>query len=428
MARKKNSGIGSVYYNKDRRNWIASFYILDAETKKEKRVRKTFQTREEAERYLRIMQYQKGNEIFIKNNSIPVFELMRLIQKRKLDTNQISKIAYSRLQSTLNVIDKSEVAHKDINDITSEELQEYFNTLTYYSNSYISKIIEQFSQAFRYAMNKGFLLTNPMYDTIVPKSIKLDKTIRALDIEEQQRLTQYLINSSTDDEPYKTAFLIEMYMGLRIGEVLALKKENINLMHNLIYVNNTMTRDENGKRIIGETTKTRAGIREVPIPKNIRSEIIDQLKLADVHKDGLLFVSNAGTYADPVNANHVLKRICKNLDINDVTSHSLRHTFATRCIEAGMRAVALQRLMGHSSVSITLNTYTSVFNKYKNSELEKVNNYYMNNEIFKNESKALENGEENDFTPMNFGRQLTAGFTTFNNRQEFFENDFENER
>ena len=428
MARKKNSGIGSVYYNKDRKNWIASFYILDAETKKEKRVRKTFQTREEAERYLRIMQYQKGNEIFIKNNSIPVFELMRLIQKRKLDTNQISKIAYSRLQSTLNVIDKSEVAHKDINDITSEELQEYFNTLTYYSNSYISKIIEQFSQAFRYAMNKGFLLTNPMYDTIVPKSIKQDKTIRALDIEEQQRLTQYLINSSTDDEPYKTAFLIEMYMGLRIGEVLALKKENINLMHNLIYVNNTMTRDENGKRIIGETTKTRAGIREVPIPKNIRSEIIDQLKLADVHKDGLLFVSNAGTYADPVNANHVLKRICKNLDINDVTSHSLRHTFATRCIEAGMRAVALQRLMGHSSVSITLNTYTSVFNKYKNSELEKVNNYYMNNEIFKNESKAFENGQDDDFTPMNFGRQLTAGFTTFNNRQEFFENDFENER
>lgn len=332
-----------------------------------------------------------------------------------MNSNQISKIAFNRLQSTLNVINKSEVAHKDINDITSEELQEYFNTLTYYSNSYISKIIEQFSQAFKYAMNKGFLLSNPMYDTIVPKSIKKDKVIRALDIEEQQKLTDYLINSSTDYEPYKNAFLIELYMGLRIGEVLALKKENVNLMRNLIYINHTMTKDEDGKIIIGDTPKTLSGIREVPIPKNIKNEIIEQLKLAEVHKDNLLFVSNAGTYASPVNANHVLKRICKNLGIEDVTSHSLRHTFATRCIEAGMRAVALQRLMGHSNVSITLNVYTSVFNKYKNSELEKVNDYYMNNEIFKNSPKALENNQNLNSSPFNFGQQSDSG-------------DFENER
>ena len=415
MSRKKNTGFGSVYYNKERNNWLASFNVLDPITKKEKRVRKTFSTEEEAKRYLKIMQYQKGNEIFIKNNSIPVFELMCLIQKRKLNSNQISKIAFNRLQSTLNVINKSEVAHKDINDITSEELQEYFNTLTYYSNSYISKIIEQFSQAFKYAMNKGFLLSNPMYDTIVPKSIKKDKVIRALDIEEQQKLTDYLINSSTDFEPYKNAFLIELYMGLRIGEVLALKKENVNLMRNLIYINHTITKDEDDKIIIGDTPKTLSGIREVPIPKNIKNEIIEQLQLAEVHKDNLLFVSNAGTYASPVNANHVLKRICKNLGIENVTSHSLRHTFATRCIEAGMRAVALQRLMGHSNVSITLNVYTSVFNKYKNSELEKVNDYYMNNEIFKNSPKALENNQNLNSSPFNFGQQSDSG-------------DFENER
>ena len=391
MSRKKNSGIGSVYYNKDRKNWIASFNIIDIETKKDKRIRKSFSTKEEAERYLRIIQYQKGNEIFIKNNGIPLFELMCLIQKRKLDTNQIGKVAYNRLQSTLNVINKSEVAHKDINDITPEELQKYFNSLTYYSNSYIRKIIEQFSQAFRYAMNKGFLLTNPMYDTIVPKSSKPDKVIRALDIDEQQKLTEYLMNTSTEDEPYRTAFLIELYMGLRIGEVLALHKNDIDLKRNVIYVRHTLTRDGNGKLIMSETTKTKAGVREVPIPAIIRDAIIEQMKLADCHKEDLLFVSNAGTYVDPVNANHVLKRICKKLGIKNVTTHTLRHSFATRCIEAGMRAVALQRILGHSSIDITLNTYTSVFNRYKQSELEKVNNYYMNNEIFKNESHFIDN-------------------------------------
>ena len=65
---QKNTNIGSVYYNKQRKNWIASYNIIDVETKKNKRVRKSFSTQEEAKRYLRIIQYQKGNEIFIKYN------------------------------------------------------------------------------------------------------------------------------------------------------------------------------------------------------------------------------------------------------------------------------------------------------------------------------------------------------------------------
>lgn len=69
------------------------------------------------------------------------------------------------------------------------------------------------------------------------------------------------------------------------------------------------------------------------------------------------------------------------MGIKGVTSHSLRHTFGTRCIEAGVRAVALQRLMGHTDISVTLNVYASIFNKYKEEELAKVNNYYINNQI-----------------------------------------------
>ena len=56
-----------------------------------------------------------------------------------------------------------------------------------------------------------------------------------------------------------------------------------------------------------------------------------------------------------------------------------------------MRAVALQRLMGHTDVSVTLNTYTSVFNKYKESELQKVNDYYLNNQIFSPSNLLEEN-------------------------------------
>ena len=93
----------------------------------------------------------------------------------------------------------------------------------------------------------------------------------------------------------------------------------------------------------------------------------------------------------PNNANRKLKELLEKMNITDITAHSLRHTYGTRCIEAGMRAVALQRLMGHTDVAITLNTYTSVFNKYKESELEKVNNYYMNNDIVNVDNLLIEN-------------------------------------
>ena len=85
--------------------------------------------------------------------------------------------------------------------------------------------------------------------------------------------------------------------------------------------------------------------------------------------------------------NRKLKSIAKKVGISDnISTHTLRHTYGTRCIESGMRAVALQRLMGHTDINVTLNTYTTVFNKYKEEELKKVNEYYLNNEIFDNHS------------------------------------------
>jgi len=172
-------------------------------------------------------------------------------------------------------------------------------------------------------------------------------------------------------------------MGLRVGEALALKSSDINLAKNLISVNKTLTVDKNGKVAMGNTTKTYAGIREVPIPEFIRDSIIEQMEISKNQRDHQLFISPNESYVDSRNVNRILKKRLAELDITGISTHSLRHTYGTRCIEAGMRAVALQRLMGHQDVSVTLNTYTSVFNKYKEDELEKVNNYYKDNEIIR---------------------------------------------
>ncbi len=389
---------GSVFFDKKSKKWRCAYYIFDKYTMKEKRKYKSFLTEKEAKNFLTNVQYQKGNDLFIQDNGIQLSKLMREIAKRKLDMNLIGERTYTRIDGTIRTIEKSELASKNILDIKTNDIQEYLGSLTNYSNSCIKKIKEQFSQAFREAINKGYITKDPMYGVILPKSRKLPREVRALTIEEQQDLTNYLLNVPISDEHNKLIYLIQMYLGLRIGETLALKSTDINLHKNLISVNKTLSTDINRKIILKPLTKSIAGIRNVPIPAFIRDEIINQMKRATGNKDNLLFLNSKGNFLRPNTVNNHLKKILKKMGITGITNHSLRHTYATRCIEAGMRAVALQRLMGHTDVSITLNTYTSVFDKYKEAELEKVNNYYMNNEIvvdnLLSENKKLLNDKE----------------------------------
>lgn len=389
---RPRNNTGSISYQKSRNRYLAQYYIYDNETKTEKRAQKYFLTEEEAKEFLNTLQYQKGNELFIKNNGIPLNQLMRSILKRKLDMNIISETQYQRVLCTIRSIERSPMVEKKIEDITSEDIQNYLNSLKGYSNSYIKKLKEQFNQAYKYAMNKGYISKNPMIDVITPRSLKKDKVIRAMTIEEQQIFTKYLMSKTIEEEPYKNIYLIQMYCGLRVGEALALRNTDINLEKNLLKVDKTLTMDKNLKVVMGDTTKTYAGIREIPIPDNIRGSIIEQMRIAKSNMDGQLFLSPNGRLVDGRNVNRLLKKRLKELGIEGITTHSLRHTYGTRCVEAGMRAVALQRLMGHTDVSVTLNTYTSVFNRYKESELQKVNDYYLSNQIFSPE-KLLEENE-----------------------------------
>lgn len=147
---------------------------------------------------------------------------------------------------------------------------------------------------------------------------------------------------------------------------------------------------------MGDTTKTYAGTRKVPIPEFIKNELVAQMKLAESNKGNLLFVDTKGNYMSPKNANRQLKHTLKMMGIEDVSTHTLRHTYATRCIEAGMRDVALKDLMGHKDISVTLNTYASVLDKYKTEEISKVNDYYFNNNIIRNNGLRLLKGNKKD--------------------------------
>ena len=384
----KGNGEGTIFFNKQRKKWNAQYKEYDAKTGTIKPKTKSFKTEEEAKKYLATVMYQKENPIYIEHNGIPFCEVMKTNLKLKLDTNQITPTQFGRVSKTIEKIEQVPLGKKNIDTITSDEIQEYLNSQTYLSNSSIKKLYQQFNQAFKIAINRGYLMQNPMINVIRPKSEKEDKEVRALTVEEQQAFTEYLLNKDVFKCKYKNIYLIQMYMGLRVSEALAITTHDIDLQHKKININKTLTTDEIGGVIMGNKTKTYAGKRILPIPDFLYPYIVEQMKVANdqVNNDEkLLFKPINQKYTRRENVNSELKRILKKyFNITDISTHSLRHTFGTRCIESGMAPVVVQKLMGHKDIGVTLNTYTSVFDKFKEHEIDKVNRYYLDENLISN--------------------------------------------
>ena len=385
MRTEIGNGEGSIYYNKQRKKFNAQYKEYDVEKGKYRVKTKSFKTEQEAKKFLSSLMYRKENPIYIEHNGLPLCELMRTNLKLKYDTNQISATQYARVLRTIESIERLPIGSKNIDEITSDELQEFMNSQKSYSNSSITKLYGQLNQTFKIACNKGYLMKNPMINVIKPRSKKEDKVVRALTVEEQQLFTEYLLNTDINKCKYKNVFLIQMYLGLRCGEALALTIHDIDLRSKRINISRTLTTDENGGIIMGNKTKTYAGIRTVPIPEFIYPYILEQMRVANNqnnNEEKLLFKPEDANYTNRANVNSELKRILKSkFNINDISTHSLRHSYGTRCIESGMAPVVVQRLMGHRDITVTLNTYTSVFDKFKQNEVDKVNKYYLDENL-----------------------------------------------
>lgn len=404
----KGTGEGSVYFNKQRKRWNAQYSEYDYIKNKNTIKTRSFKSEEEAKKFLETIMYQRQNPIFIEHNGIPMNELLRANAKLKLDTNQISPTQYGRTLRTIERLEKAAVVHKKIDEIVPEEIQQYLNSQKHLSDSSIKKEYQMFTQAFKLAINKGYIMRNPMINVIRPRSNKESKKVRALTLEEQQAFTEYLLSKDIEHCKYKNVFLLQMYMGLRVGEALALTNYDIDLKNRRINVHRTLTTDEDGRVMMGNTTKTYAGRRILPIPNYLYPHIVEQMRIAESderNEEKLLFKPEYRKYTYRGNVNSELHRILeRQFGIIDISTHSLRHTFGTRCIESGMQPVVVQRLMGHTDVSVTLNTYTSVFDKFKNKEIEKVNQYYMDENLISNCEEMLldnENFIENDDREMN---------------------------
>ena len=288
MARSK--GEGSIYYIEKRKKWSAQYTI----TVGDKQVRKTVYgntKREVADKLLDLRVQMKDIDL-IKEHGMSIIQIMKDIRDKKFNSNRIKEGQYTRITKTIEKIENSSLGKLNVKDISNDDIQKFLNDNKNYSNSYIKKLYEQLNQAFNFAIKNKYILQNPMDDVIKPKSTKEDKEVRALTIEEQQNLSNYLLNCTINEETYKNVFLIQMYLGLRIGETLALNINDIDIEKQIINVNKTLTLGKDNEVIMGDTTKTYASKRTVPIPDFLIPSIKEQLEIAKENKDNMPLLFN----------------------------------------------------------------------------------------------------------------------------------------
>ena len=175
--------------------------------------------------------------------------------------------------------------------------------------------------------------------------------------------------------------MIELYTGMRMGEINALKPEDIDLANGVIHVRATISMGLGGRNFWKEHPKTDAGVRDVPINELVRPILEEALAEARNNKAGTVFYDyRKGDIISTQQVCYFFRRVCDKYDLPSYGQHSLRHTFATRCIEAGVQPVVLKTWMGHTDIHITLDTYADVFNHLNDSSQVKLEDYLTGNE------------------------------------------------
>lgn len=199
--------------------------------------------------------------------------------------------------------------------------------------------------------------------------------MRVLSIEEQRAFTDVLLNGMN---LCKMGVYLSLCTGIRIGELCALRKENLCLETGLLCVRQTLQRvqieNANSKtKIIITEPKSRNSVRDIPLPKFL-IELCIKFYSALQPTDFLL--TGKSKYMEPRALQYHFKKYINECNLDNVNFHALRHTFATRCVENGFEIKTLSEILGHVNVNITLNRYVHSSIDLKRANMEKINSFF----------------------------------------------------
>ena len=328
-----------------------------------------------------------GTYIEKSNNSVKSIILEHIEQK--LADGVTKEVSYKRDMETLKQIEKccSNFIDMPIQKVSIKDIQIAKENMKKYAKSGINRMWRLLKKAFSIASSPSVHLIsfNIMNDENLKKPISEigTKKILPLTKEERKKLNDILDNEEKNHK-YRNIVKLEWITAMRIGEVLARSKDDIQKNKTKLHIHNTLTKDKNGKVVLGKYTKTynkETGIDEgerfFPIDNELK-EIIDEVFSNNLYNIyNLLFWDyEKNTFISDVEINSWLRRINKKYKIckGNLHNHRLRHDRITQWRENGMDLEAIQYLAGHVEGSnITNSVYIDVSEDYAFSQYKKIN-------------------------------------------------------
>lgn len=242
-----------------------------------------------------------------------------------------------------------------LENINNKIIQDYI--LELYNNGLSIKTIKDIVSVIKNSLYKAFnenkikvfrLRFNYPKDNFI-------KNIYVLSRDEQNKIINYVFDNINN----KTiGILLSLFLGVRIGELCALKWKDIDFKNNMLNINKTIQRiyikDKclNTSKIIITNPKTFKAIRNIPINK----DLLEILKTLKSNNDNYI-LSGTNKYIEPRSYRMYFNNVLKIINVEHFNFHSLRHTFATNCVQLGIDYKTVSELLGHSSINITLNLY-----------------------------------------------------------------------
>ncbi|TDA67706.1 MAG: site-specific integrase [Clostridia bacterium] len=371
MGGKRGNNEGSVTQRSDGRWQGAVTTGRDPATGKLKRVFFYGATREEAARKVTaaLAEVQRGT--FVEPTKLTVGQWLEtwLVEYKKTELRPTTWDSY---EITARVHIKPAVGELKLKDLRPEHLQRLYNEkakagLSPKTVTYIHTVIHG---ALGQAVKNGLVIRNVAEATTLPRKVK--KEIRPLTLEEVKQLFDAI-----EQDRLFPAIYLELATGLRRGELLGLRWQDVNLKAGTITVKQGLVRVRNheaqeGERktmLVFQELKTATARRTIPIPEDVLAELKrwkarqneEKLALGQGYRDnGLVFCAEDGQPLDPRSFTRHFDQMLKCAGLPHIRFHDARHTFATMMLELGESPKVVQQMLGHSQIAVTLDIYSHV--------------------------------------------------------------------
>lgn len=294
-----------------------------------------------------------------------------------VNKTNIKETTYVKYQSVITNYIRPAFGTKKLGNINSCTVAEFSDNLInqkHLAPKTVKDILILLKSILQYTAKYTVLLSN--IEVTYPKIPK--ETVRVLNIGEQKKLTEYLLQNI---DRYKFGILFALMTGIRIGELCALKEGNISFTDKTLTVNATMQRiksfsGENAQKtkIIVTSPKSDHSSRIIPL-----SDYLLTLcqKFLSHNPQAYLLTGCEDKFMEPRALQYRFKKYCKDCYLDDVHFHTLRHTFATRCVEVGFEIKSLSEILGHSNPRITLERYVHSSLELKRNNMNKLNTVFF---------------------------------------------------